>query len=186
MKGGRWMVWAVCGIMIGVLAGGCAKKILPVAVEPEQPAQVVPEKPAEGVEIPAAEAVQPEEPAISGSEGISETNLAGGLGDVFFSFDQYVLDPDARSALERNARYLQDHTGLTVAIEGHADERGTNEYNLALAERRAQAVKRYLEALGIDSGQARTVSYGEEKPFCSESGEDCWSRNRRAHFSVAD
>ena len=109
-----------------------------------------------------------------------------GLGDIFFDFDKNLIRPDARRLLDKNASWLKENPKMRIIIEGHADERGTNEYNLALGERRAMAAKRYLVALGIDSSRIRTISYGEEKPFCGESNEPCWQQNRRAHFLLSD
>jgi peptidoglycan-associated lipoprotein len=108
----------------------------------------------------------------------------GLLGDVYFEFDKSDLIEDARARLARNAEWLRSHPEFEVTIEGHCDERGTNEYNLALGERRAAAAKDYLSSLGVGAARLRTLSYGEERPQCSESSESCWSRNRRAHFVV--
>jgi peptidoglycan-associated lipoprotein len=111
--------------------------------------------------------------------------LVVGLTDVFFEFDNALLSPEARRSLDLAAQWLRASSNRRVVIEGHADERGTNEYNLALAERRAQAAKRYLVASGIEERRLRVVSYGEERPFCREREERCWRENRRGHF-VAD
>jgi peptidoglycan-associated lipoprotein len=108
----------------------------------------------------------------------------GLLGDVFFDYDQYDLRQDARDRLAQNAKFLNAHPEFVLTIEGHADERGTNDYNLALGEKRANAAKEYLGTLGVNGDRLRTVSYGEERPFCGESTEACWSQNRRAHFTI--
>jgi peptidoglycan-associated lipoprotein len=103
------------------------------------------------------------------------------VGDrVFFGYDRYDLDSVARATLERQARFLTAQRALTVIIEGHCDERGTREHNLALGERRASAVRDYLTALGISPSRMRTVSYGEERPAAAGTGEDIWAQNRRA------
>lgn len=103
------------------------------------------------------------------------------VGDrVFFGFDRYDLDAEARSTLDRQAALLRGQSAITINIEGHCDERGTREYNLALGERRANSVRDYLIALGIDAGRIRSVSYGEERPAVVGSGEDVWAQNRRA------
>jgi peptidoglycan-associated lipoprotein len=121
------------------------------------------------------------------SEGVRESDtLLVGLDDVFFEFDSAIIAPDARPSLDRTAQWLRTSTARRVVIEGHADERGTNEYNLVLGERRAQAVKRYLVASGIDARRINIVTYGEEKPFCRERGERCWRENRRGHFAEAN
>ncbi len=105
------------------------------------------------------------------------------LSDVYFDYDQSALRADAQSALASNARLLQSGGIASVVIEGHCDERGTHAYNLVLGERRAQAVKRYLEDLGVPSGRLQITSYGKERPVCSDHSEACWQENRRAHFS---
>ena len=107
------------------------------------------------------------------------------LKDIHFNFDQYDLDSNTKKILEENAAYLKSHTDMKIEIQGHCDERGTNNYNIALGERRAHSTKKYLMAQGIDSSRMNVISYGEEKPFCSDSNENCWYQNRRAHFMVA-
>ncbi len=106
------------------------------------------------------------------------------LKDIYFDFDRYTLQPEARQILKANAEWLKSNPTGRVEIEGHADERGTNEYNLALGARRAQAVKDYLATLGIGADRLSTISYGEELPVCKGQGESCWQRNRRAHFVI--
>lgn len=106
----------------------------------------------------------------------------GPLGEVYFAFDSFDLSPDARATLKRHADWLKSNSSARVEIEGHCDDRGTTEYNLALGDRRANAARDYLVSLGIDSARIRTVSYGKERPFCTEETEDCWQQNRRAHF----
>lgn len=108
----------------------------------------------------------------------------GLLGDVYFDFDRDELKPEARERLSKNAEFLKAHPEFQVTIEGHCDERGTNDYNLALGERRAAAARDYLASLGVSADRLRTVSYGEERQQCSQSNESCWSQNRRAHFLV--
>ncbi|MCB1682418.1 MAG: peptidoglycan-associated lipoprotein Pal [Rhodospirillales bacterium] len=111
----------------------------------------------------------------------SEEDFVVNAGDrVFFDYDSYDLRPEARTTLENQARWLQQYSNLNVTIEGHADERGTREYNLALGERRANSVKNYLVALGIDASRVNTISYGKERPAELGSNEQAWARNRRA------
>lgn len=107
------------------------------------------------------------------------------LGDVFFAFDKYDLDDNSKKALQKNADWLKQHPGTKTQIEGHCDERGTNNYNLALGERRALSTKKYLVALGVEDSRIYTISYGEEKPFCMEHKESCWQQNRRGHFLIS-
>jgi peptidoglycan-associated lipoprotein len=110
---------------------------------------------------------------------------SGLLGDVFFEFDKYDLAPEARERLAQNARFMREHPEFTFTVEGHCDERGTNEYNLALGDRRANAAKGYLDSLGVAANRFRAISYGEERGFCTTSDESCWQKNRRAHFVVS-
>jgi peptidoglycan-associated lipoprotein len=108
----------------------------------------------------------------------------GLLGDVYYGYDSADLDGPARERISKNADFLKQQGSLVVTIEGHCDERGTNEYNLALGERRATAARDYLRSLGIADARLRSISYGEERPQCGESSETCWQRNRRAYFRV--
>ncbi len=102
--------------------------------------------------------------------------------DAYFDFDKSDIRPDARSALSGTGGFLKSYTQVKVMIEGHCDERGSTEYNLALGDRRAQAAKDFLVSLGVASDRMQTVSYGKERPFCQEKAEACWQQNRRAHF----
>ena len=111
-----------------------------------------------------------------------ETNS---LQDIHFNFDQYDLDEDSRNTLRKNASYLKANSSEVVEIQGHCDERGTNNYNVALGERRAHSTKMYLVSQGVSARRIHTISYGEEKPFCFDSNASCWGKNRRAHFRVS-
>lgn len=112
------------------------------------------------------------------------TSASSPLKDVFFDFDRYDLSGDARSVLRANADWLKSNPSARVEIEGHCDERGTNEYNLALGAKRAQAAREYLGSLGITPERLSTISYGEEIPVCREQEESCWKQNRRARFVI--
>jgi peptidoglycan-associated lipoprotein len=114
-----------------------------------------------------------------GAEGAGDT---GPLHDIQFNYDSFELDESARQTLQEDANWLKDHPEARVEIEGHCDNRGTVEYNLALGAKRAAAAKSYLIALGIGRDRLTTISYGEELPLCQEETESCWSRNRRAHL----
>ncbi len=105
------------------------------------------------------------------------------LEKVYFDFDKYEIGQAYRAPLERNAASLKDHADAKVVVEGHCDERGTEEYNLALGERRAMAVKTFLVSLGVKEGQLYTISYGEERPAVNGHDEKAWSQNRRVQFS---
>ncbi len=106
------------------------------------------------------------------------------LSDAFFDYDQDTLRDDAKRALQQDAQWLARWPQTTVLVEGHCDERGTPEYNLALGDRRAEVVRDYLKDLGVKSERVVTSSLGREAPFCRDSGETCWSQNRRGHFII--
>ncbi|PYU24945.1 MAG: peptidoglycan-associated lipoprotein Pal [Acidobacteria bacterium] len=114
-----------------------------------------------------------------------EELFAKEVKDAYFDFDKADIRPDARSALAETAGFLKSYPQVKVMIEGHCDERGSTEYNLALGDRRAQATKDFLVSLGVASDRMQTVSYGKERPFCNEHVEDCWQQNRRGHFLMA-
>lgn len=104
--------------------------------------------------------------------------------DINFDFDKFNLKPEAREILKQHADYLAKNADISITIEGHCDERGTAEYNLALGERRAKEAMKYLKELGVSAKRMKTVSYGEEKPFDPGHNEDAWAKNRRDHFVV--
>lgn len=115
----------------------------------------------------------------------SQEDLELSVGDrVYFDFDSAVLSPLATETLDRQGAWLQQFPNLTVTVEGHADERGTREYNLAIGDRRATAVKNYLAALGVDSRRVLTISYGEERPADAGNNDSAWANNRRATTAV--
>jgi peptidoglycan-associated lipoprotein len=104
------------------------------------------------------------------------------LADVFFDFDDFSIRSDAKLILEANAQLMADHADGVVIIEGHCDQRGSAEYNLVLGERRALAAKRYLQRHGVQASRMQVITYGKERPLCTQHTEDCYQRNRRAHF----
>ena len=140
--------------------------------------------PEEVVETPRQAPVPSEEVQEELPEDIQELNRRGYLKDVFFDTDRYDLRPEARDVLAENAGWLREHPSVEILIEGHCDERNTREYNLALGERRANAVRDYLIALGVSGDRIRTISYGEERPFATGHDESAWQLNRRAHFVI--
>ena len=115
---------------------------------------------------------------------IDEIDKMGLLGDIYFDFDKADLRENDKATLARDGETLKKFDFLIVTIEGHSDERGTIEYNLALSDRRARLAYDYLIGIGIAPNRIKAVAYGKEIPVCSESNEDCWQRNRRAHFAV--
>ncbi len=131
-------------------------------------------------------------PDSSGSTGSSmqESRLqsfraSSDLKDIYFKFDRYDLNSNSKMILQKNATFLKSNPNVHVEVQGHCDERGTNNYNIALGERRAHSTRNYLVSQGVDSRNVHVISYGEEKPFCFDSGETCWDQNRRAHFMVS-
>lgn len=124
--------------------------------------------------------MQMEGPTVTAQE-----DLVINVGDrVFFDFDKSDLRPDAIDTLNRQSDWMSANGSVTVAIEGHCDERGTIDYNLALGDRRAAAARNYLTSLGARMDNIKTISFGEERPVCNVSAESCWWRNRRAHFVI--
>jgi len=115
-----------------------------------------------------------------------ESPTAGPLKDVYFNFDSAALSESARATLKANAAWLKSNPSARVQIEGHCDERGAADYNIALGAKRAQAAQDYLATLGVAANRMSTVSYGEEIPMCKEHNESCWEKNRRARFVVSD
>ncbi|MEM8932276.1 MAG: peptidoglycan-associated lipoprotein Pal [Acidobacteriota bacterium] len=180
--------WTVLILLVTVLlvVTGCSKKepdVAPPAVtEPTPPQQDVPEQPAPA---PVADTTEKEQPKPL-AQIEEEARAAGLLGDVFFDFDKYDLRPSARERLAKNAEFMKQNRDLIFTVEGHCDERGTNEYNLALGQNRSDTAVGYLVSLGVPSSRFKTVSFGEERPFCTESDEACWQKNRRARFVISD
>jgi peptidoglycan-associated lipoprotein len=145
-------------------------------------------KPKETTEAPPVAAPESSSAATTMQSNIipgSAEDLRVNVGDtVHFDYDRYQLRDEDRSVLQRQAAWLQKYPQVRINIEGHCDERGTREYNLALGARRANAVKEYLVSLGVSSGRVETVSYGKERPVCTESTEDCWAQNRRGVTAI--
>jgi len=129
----------------------------------------------------------PPPPPAPAPKATLEQRLSADVQDAFFDYDKSDIREDARAALTRNADALKnillDFPAASIAVEGHCDERGSAEYNLGLGDRRATAAKEFLVQLGVPADRLKTISYGKERPQCTESNEDCWQKNRRAHFS---
>lgn len=191
----KLMVWIALPFLLTFLYG-CPKKkpattgsdldvettTVPTPATPSTPAT-------DEVEQPAAPDVndQSEIDPLAGSDlgAINdEMRRRGFSADVYFDYDESGLSDDTRDKLARNADLLKSNPQFQITIEGHADSRGTNEYNLALGERRSIAVRDYMSSLGVPTDRLRTISYGEERPACGEDEESCWSQNRRAHMVI--
>jgi len=127
--------------------------------------------------------VTPPPPPPQQTSNETEAQLfSANMKDVFYDYDSYDISQQYQQVLAADARFLQQHSGMKFTIEGHCDERGSTEYNLALGDNRANAARQALVQLGVSADRIRTISYGKEKPFCTESNESCWQQNRRAHF----
>jgi peptidoglycan-associated lipoprotein len=136
-----------------------------------------------GYEVSTADQSNVGEKTLYSSAAIGDSNIVL-KEDIFFEFDKSTLTPEAIETLTKNGQWLRTNSDVAITIEGHCDERGTNDYNLALGERRAESVKRFLTGLGIDQSRLVTISYGEERPLSRGHGETAWARNRRAHFLI--
>jgi peptidoglycan-associated lipoprotein len=169
-----------------VVAIACGKKEPEVAPAPPPPAAEPTPPPAPPPPPPppppAPKPLTDEE--IFAKKTLEELNAEKPLEDVYFDYDSAALSEQARGSLNKNAGWMKQWGSTRVLIEGHADERGTSEYNLALGERRADATRDYLVSLGIQNERVQIVSKGEEQPFCRDSAESCWSQNRRGHFII--
>ncbi|MGH9481656.1 MAG: peptidoglycan-associated lipoprotein Pal [Terriglobales bacterium] len=127
---------------------------------------------------------QPPAPETPPAPAATPVPFDEAVKDAFFDYDKSDIRPDAESALQSDADYLKSHPELAIRVVGHCDERGSAEYNLALGQRRAEAVKNYLVSQGIDASRVITVSVGKEQPFCTETTDDCYQQNRRGHFTA--
>jgi peptidoglycan-associated lipoprotein len=152
-----------------------------VPARPPTPPPPAPAPPAAAARPAAAPLTEAE---LFRRKSLSELNAERPLGDPFFDYDQNTLRDDARQVLQQDAQWLAKWPQTMVRVDGHCDERGSAEYNLALGNRRAAAVQEYLTSLGVRPDRIQTRSLGTEAPFCRESGESCWSRNRRGHFEI--
>jgi peptidoglycan-associated lipoprotein len=172
---------------IAVAAAGCHKKVAPPppAPPPAPPAATPAPPPPQPPPPPPAAPPALTEDQIFANKSLAELNAEKPLGDVYFDLDESTIRDDAKGPLQRNADWLKRWTSTQITVEGHADERGSAEYNLALGSRRADAVKQYLVSLGVQAGRVTVVSKGKEQPVCSEHAESCWQQNRRGHFVPA-
>lgn len=177
-------------VMVAAVACiGAACHTKPPATMPTRPAPppTVPAKPP--TPPPPAAAARTAPRRLSDQElferkSLNELNAEHPLGDAFFDYNRTTLRDDARRALQEDADWLRKWPTTKVLVEGHCDERGSAEYNLALGDRRAEVVTKYLESLGVSDARIVTRSLGKEAPFCTDTGESCWSQNRRGHFLI--
>jgi peptidoglycan-associated lipoprotein len=186
--------WTILVLILGTLMPlvACGKKQPPVSPPPpppppppvvtQTPPPPPPPPPPAPTPTPPPVPRQPTEQELFAAKTLDRLNEERPLGDVMFDFDSSNLSDAARATLQANSEWLKKWPTTKVLVEGHADARGTNEYNLALGERRAQAVRDYLGTLGIATSRLGTVTKGEEQPVCTEETEACWARNRRGRF----
>jgi peptidoglycan-associated lipoprotein len=189
----KWMIWMVMATLLTFLYG-CPKK--KPATPPSDlnvetttvPASPSTPPPAQDVQQPATPDVADQTEDLLQSADLQVVNdelkRRGFSPDIYFDYDEATLSDDTRDKLSRNADLLKSQAQFSMTLEGHADSRGTNEYNLALGERRANAVRDYVTSLGVPANRLRTISYGKERPVCTEDTESCWSQNRRAHMVI--
>lgn len=188
----RNVLWGIGVVCIGfLLLGGCARPVQQRAARPLPPVETLE---GETVKRPEKKAAPPSQIEVEKLDStIAKKTYPGIEGEVFetqmlkdchFEFDRYDLTPEARRIIAKNAAVMKGMTNIRFEVEGHCDERGTKEYNLALGERRANSVKNYLASLGITEEVISTISYGEEMPLDPRSNEEAWSKNRRAHFII--
>jgi peptidoglycan-associated lipoprotein len=195
MRQGRGTALLVAPLLIVTLfLVGCPKR--PATTVASAPAPAAASGPSMGAPTPAAPSspspsspspATPSAPATA-APGTpprpSEFAANAALKDIYFDFDKYDIRPGDAKILDANAGWLKQNDNMLVLIEGHCDERGTNEYNLALGERRAKATMNYLVSQGIQANRITIISYGEERPVCSEKNDSCWAQNRHSHFLV--
>jgi peptidoglycan-associated lipoprotein len=185
----RFTVCAAVVLIAAVGSAACGRNPKPQPPAPAAtapaPPPTTPATPPPPPPAPAPKpAPAPTEDEIFRNKTLEQLNAEKPLGDVNFSYDSTDLSDAARGVLQKNVEWMKKWTSTKVMVEGHADSRGTNEYNLALGERRADAVRDYLVSLGLAADRLTIVSKGEEQPFCSEETESCWQQNRRGHFIV--
>lgn len=185
----RFRLCAAVLLVAAFSAGACAKKkpeLPPPAPAPAAPAPPTtpPPPPPPPPAPPTPAPPPPTEDETFRNKTLDQLNAEKPLADAFFGYDSTELTAEARGALQKNVDWMKRWSSTKVMVEGHADSRGTNEYNLALGERRADAVRDYVVSLGLPVERATIVSKGEEQPFCSEDAESCWQQNRRGHFII--
>jgi len=174
-------------LLAGLMITGCAKRpatTASAAAPAPAPASAPVPAPSPSASSGAAAAAPAAAPAQAPRPSPKEFMAVAALKEIFFDFDKYDIRPEDAKTLDANASWLKSNSDNLVLIEGHTDERGTNEYNLALGERRAKATMNYLVSQGIQANRITIISYGEERPVCTEKTEACWAKNRRAAFLV--
>lgn len=179
----RFAAIATLAAAISLLAGGCSQKTVKTGDEESVTSTAPsPQAAAEAKVAPGSEESLDTPSADASQLSILEGRSTGPMLPIYFDFDKSNVRADQKNRIEKNATYLKDNVGAKIVVEGNCDERGTNEYNMALGERRALSAKKYLVNLGVGASRIDTISYGEEKPLNHGHDELAWSQNRRADF----
>ena len=174
----QWCWLTCCGVLVCIVVSACAKQ------PPPGPTAPPPSRSGSGFEEGDISGLS-DDPGGRVASNLRDGPQSGGvLQDLYFDYDAYDLSPTEQATLQANANWLQSNPQAKIEIEGHCDDRGTVEYNLALGAKRSQSVRDYLTSLGIQSERLATISYGEELPLCHEKAEQCWKQNRRVHSLV--
>jgi peptidoglycan-associated lipoprotein len=177
-------IWLVPALLTGIVAGaGCHHRAAPTPPAPPPVAPTAP-PPAPPPPTPTAPAPVQDEYSRLKAMDVADLDRLGLLQDVHFDFDRADIREVDQAILAKDAEQLKKFDFIMLTVEGHCDERGTVEYNLALGDRRARAARDYLAALGVPAVRLKTVSYGKEVPLCTDHDEACWQRNRRAHLRI--
>jgi peptidoglycan-associated lipoprotein len=185
MNGNKWLRVAILMILVLTVAVGCAKKQVETQPEPAEPAEVSTMKQEEAQDMAAQKAAEEREAKErAAKQAKMEAMDTLTMENIYFDFDKYDLKPQYRDLLKEKAEILKKYDDTRVLIAGHCDERGTEEYNLALGERRARAAYEFLVLLGVNASQLEMVSYGEERPAVQGSNESAWAKNRRDEFKI--
>ena len=192
--------WTITALVLAVLIAFMATSCTSSKISSEPTTTTTAEEEAARKAAEEARQRELERQRALAEENLKEESLSKGMAeereqaaktkfeneDIYFDFDSVQLTPEAQSVLTEKAKWLRENPGATVMIEGHADNRGTNEYNLALGEGRAKSAKTFLTDLGIDSSRLNTISYGEERPVDLGQTESAWAKNRRVHFVIEE
>jgi len=187
MRSSKALIYVIA-LAVVTLSVACSKKppvTAPLPPPPPPPTTPAPPPPPPPPPPPAAAPKPLTEDEVFAKKTLAELNAEKPLEDVYFDYDKADLKADARSSLAKDAEWLKRWPSTKVIVEGHCDARGTNEYNLALGEKRAAAVRDYLAGLGLAADRVQIVTKGEESPFCLEETEACFAQNRRGHFILS-
>jgi peptidoglycan-associated lipoprotein len=177
-------VLLVLALSVVACSGGAKATAPPPEPTPAAAPEVDETVDEEEISEPVTETLSTEYVTSELPEDLMVLNQRGYLEDTFFETDRFDLTPESRGVLAKNANWMLKYRSVLILVEGHSDERNTREYNLALGERRANAVRDYLKSLGVSGDRVRTISYGEERPFALGQSEEAWRLNRRAHFVI--